>query len=106
MKYWVFLLILLLLASNGFWIYRLVDDAVTKMYTDASYDMANQMYRQSIVLSNLNLIGLDVDQAKEKIGKDIHGLDSFEKDGCLYVGQICLQISSNRTIEVIRGSNP
>ena len=106
MKYWIIGLVILLLSSNTFWIYALIDDAVTCMYSDASYDMTNQMYRQLLALSNLNLGGLSLEEAKSKIGKDIHGLDPFEKEGCLYVGQICLQIGKDNTVEVIRASNP
>ena len=102
MKYWIISLLALLLGSNAFWLYVFVDDSVTKMYSDASYDMAEQMHRQSLALSNLNLIGLSVGEAKEKIGEDIHGFEPFEKEGCLNVGQICLQIGENRTVEVIR----
>ena len=86
--------------------YGLVDDAVTGMYADASYELTEQMYLQSLALANLNLIGMSVDEAKEKVGSDIDGFDPFEKEGCLYVGQICLQVDSNRTIEVIRESYP
>ena len=68
--------------------------------------MTDQMYRQSLALSNLNLVGLSLEEAKGKIGKDIHGLDPFEKEGCLYVGQICLQIGKDNTIEVIRAPYP
>ena len=106
MRYWIVALIVLLVGSNAFWIYALVDDAVTCMYSDASHDLTDQMYRQSLALSNLNLIGATVDEAKEKIGKDIHGLDLFQKEGCLFAGQICLQIGANQTIEVIRAPNP
>ena len=106
MKYWIIGLVTLLLGSNAFWMYALVDDAVTCMYSDASYDMTDQMYRQSLALSNLNLVGLSINEAKGKIGKDIHGFEPFEKEGCLYVGQICLQVSENRTIEVIREPYP
>ena len=106
MKYWIIGLVTLLVGSNAFWMYALVDDAVTCMYSDASFDLTNQMYRQSLALSNLNLVGLSVDEARAKIGKDINDLDPFEKEGCLYVGQICLQIGSNGTIEVIREPYP
>ena len=77
MKYLIATLIVLLLGTNGFWLYAFVDDAVTCMYSDASYDMTDQMYRQSLAIANLNLIGLTVDEAREKVGKDIHGLDPF-----------------------------
>jgi hypothetical protein len=106
MKYWIIALVALLLGSNAFWMFALLDDAVTCMYSDASYDITNQMYRQSLALSNLNLVGLSVDEAKVLIGKDIHGFEPFEKEGCLNVGQICLQVSNSRTIEVIRELYP
>ena len=102
MKYWIISLVAILLATNAFWLYIFIDEAVTDMYTEANNDRTDQKYRQSLALSNLNLIGLSIDEAKDKVGKDIHGFEPFEKEGCLNVGQICLQISDNRTIEVIR----
>lgn len=106
MKHWIIGLTLLLLSSNAFWVYTFIDNAVTRMYSDASLDISNQMYRQTLVLSNLNLIGTSLEEAKTKIGKDIHGFEPFEKEGCLYVGQICLQISKENTIEIIREPYP
>jgi len=106
MKYWITALAILLLVTNGFWMYRTLDNGITLTYSDASLDLSNQMYRQSLALSNLNLVGATVEEAKALVGKDIHGLDLFEKEGCLYAGQICMQISTDRTIEVIREPNP
>lgn len=106
MKHWIILLVVLLVVSNGFWIFRFIDIAITETYTKATHELTDQMYNQLLVISNLNLVGVDVNEAKVKIGKDIHGLDLFEKEGCLFAGQICLQIGDNRTIEVIRGPNP
>lgn len=106
MKYWIIGLLILLLGSNAFWFSALLDNAVTCMYSDASLDMIDQMYRQSLALSNLNLVGLSLEEAKDKIGTDIHGLDPFVKEGCLNVGQICLQIGNDNTIEAIRAPYP
>ncbi len=106
MKYWITGLITLLIGSNAFWIFRLADNAVTDMYTDASSELTEQMYRQSLALSNLNLVGLTIEEAKIKIGTDINGGVLFEKEGCLYVGQICLQVSNNGTIKELREAYP
>ena len=83
-------------------VFSIIDDAVTCTYSHASYDLLHQMQQQSLILANLNLVGLTVDEAEELIGQDIHGFEPFMKDGCLYVGQICLEIGKNQTIEVIR----
>jgi hypothetical protein len=102
MKYWIIGLLALLISSNLFWVFSIIDDAVTCTYSHASYDLLHQMQQQSLILANLNLVGLTVDEAEELIGQDIHGFEPFMKDGCLYVGQICLEIGKNQTIEVIR----
>jgi|TARA_R110002012_G_C11222206_1_gene562822 hypothetical protein len=102
MKYWIISLALLLIGSNLFWFFSIVDDAVSCAYSDASFDLLNQMYEQSLVLSNLNLVGLPVNEAKVLIGRDIHGFEPYIKEGCLYVGQICLEIGKDQTIEVVR----
>jgi len=102
MKYWIIGLLALLISSNLFWVLSIIDDAVTCTYSHASYDLLHQMHQQTIVLANLNLVGQTVGEAQELIGKDIHGFEPFIKDGCLYVGQVCLEIGQDQTIEVVR----
>ena len=102
MKYWIIGLLTLLIGSNLFWIYSIIDDAVTCTYSKASYDLLYQTHQQALRLSNLNLIGLPVEEAREVVGKDINGFEPFMKEGCLYVGQICLEIGKDQTIKVVR----
>lgn len=89
---------MLLIGTNGFWIFALVDDAVTCMYSDASFDLTEKMYRQSVILANLELKGKSANEAVNLIGKDVYGLDPFIKDGCVYAGQVCVRINENNFV--------
>lgn len=93
-------LVLALFATNTFWAYRVFDLGVTLTYMEASFDHIRNQYEQMVVLSNLQLVGLSAEEAKERIGKDIRGLDPFVKEGCLWVGQVCLRLQDNVVVGI------
>jgi predicted metal-dependent TIM-barrel fold hydrolase len=95
---WVIVLAILLIGSNAYWLYNTVDFGITHSYLEASYEHEQKRAAQAIYLANLNLVGMHADAAKSRIGKDVSGLDSFEKEGCLYVGGICLRLDDNRLV--------
>lgn len=101
MKYWIIFLVVLLLGTNGFWVFVLIDDAVTCAYSDSSFELTEKMYRQSVVLANLELIGKTANEAVEIIGKDVYGLEPFIKEGCVYAGQVCVRLNENNIVEGI-----
>jgi hypothetical protein len=98
MKFWIILLVTLLLGTNAFWILSIIDDAVTCSYSDASFDTTLKMYNQTIVLANLDLKGKTAEQAISLIGKDVYGLSPFIKDGCVNVGQVCVQLNEDNVV--------
>ena len=106
MKYWIIGLVVVLLLTNAFWLFVALNYAVTNSYQADSRDYYQSNYLQALQLANKNLIGQSVDSAKKIIGKDLQGYDLIEKEGCLYVDQICLQIGKNKKIEVIREAYP
>jgi hypothetical protein len=59
------------------------------------------MYEQTLRLANLELIGLGADEALAKIGKDVYGLDPFEKEGCIYAGNVCVRLNEGRKVDGI-----
>ena len=93
------ILALLLIGSNLFWIYGIVDQGVTLTYTESSFESAQSSYEQLLILANKNPVGLSAEEAMAKVGKDIRGLDPFIKEGCLYFGQVCLRLDSKGVIE-------
>ncbi len=97
-------LILLLLASNVFWFYKLIDQGVTQMYSDSSVEYAESNYSQLVVLSNLNIVGKSAAEVMLLLPKDIKGLDPFIKGGCLYYSQVCIRLNSNNIVEGFGGN--
>ena len=82
------ILAVLLIGCNFYWMYRFMDQGVTLTYTESSNETAQSNYEQLLVLANAKLIGLSANEAIEKLGKDIYGLDPFIKERCLYFGQV------------------
>ena len=97
-KHWIILLIATLVVSNTYLAYIIVDNGVTMTYQESSFDMAQKSYEQTLRIANLNIISRNADDAIKLLGKDVYGLDPFEKEGCLYIGQVCLLLDENRTI--------
>jgi len=97
-KYWTILLIVTLVISNSYLAYIIVDNGVTMAYQESSFDMTQKSYEQTVRIANLNIIGRSADDAITLLGKDVYGFDLFEKEGCLYAGQVCLLLNENRII--------
>ena len=88
----------MLVISNGYWFYTTVDNAVTLHYAqDSARSSANRL-EQAIRLANLNVIGKSAEEVLQELTPDVYGLEPFEKEGCIYAGQICLMLSKNRTV--------
>jgi len=77
-----------------------LDQGVTQTYTEASSETAQKQYEQAVVLSNLQLIGLSSEEAIEKFGKDVYGLDPFVKEGCIWAGEVCLLLEGNKVSRI------
>jgi len=69
-----------------------VDQGISYSYLKASHDMLRNQYAQSIELANLELTGLPVEEALSRIGKDVYGFDPFVKEGCIWAGQVCVEL--------------
>ena len=92
-------LILLLLATNAFWLYGAIDQGVTLMYTESSYQYAQSNYEQLLTLSDKNLIGKSANEVMTLIPTANNGLEPHFKEGCLYYDQICLRLGPGNIIE-------
>jgi len=92
-------LVLLLIASNAFWFYGAIDQGVTLMYTESSFQYAQSNYEQLLALTDENLIGRSANEVITLIPVDNNGLEPFLKEGCLYYDQICLRLGPSNIIE-------
>lgn len=97
-KYWIVALVLLLLLTNAFWFYAIIDQGISFTYLEASRDSATQDLAETRRLANLDLIGRGADEAKALVGESLSGFEPFEKEGCLYVDQVCLRLSDERIV--------
>ena len=97
-KFWIVVLIALLVGSNAYWLVQAIDTGITMTYREASYDSTAKSYDQTIRLANLDLLGLSADEALAKIGVDSYGSEPFEKDGCIYAAQVCVRLDESRTV--------
>lgn len=104
-KHWIILLTALLVISNAYWVFVMIDTGITMTYREASFDLTEKTAEQAVRLANLNLIGMGADEALALIGKDVYDLEPFEKEGCLYAGQVCLRLDDNRVIVGIETAN-
>jgi len=99
----IIVLAVLLVGSNLYWFYRMMDIGISNTYREASFDTLRNSYDAAIGLANLNLIGMSADEAIETVFEAEVSEAAFEKsDGCLYVSEVCLQLDESRTVIEIR----
>jgi hypothetical protein len=104
MKVWkiiVFLLILALLGTNGWWFYRVLDAAATKKYDDLT------MYQRASELKQLMSMVPELCSDKSKneivaIARKSEDTEPFEKEGAVWVGWFGFQFNDkNKLVKVI-----
>lgn len=95
---WIIILVVTLVVTNAFWLFKLLDAGITMTYQDSSYELVQKQYEQTKILANMQIIGLGADQVMSKIGKDVYGLEPFEKEGCVVAGQVCIRLDSDRVV--------
>lgn len=87
-------LLALLLLSNAWWAYRLVDAAISQTYLRASFDTASEQLTQSLAL--LQVVAKPGATRTAIIAAARLPTDTiapFEKDGYVWVGQLGLQFN-------------
>lgn len=95
-KLTIIFLLLVLIGSNAYWFVAILDQGVTQAYTESSLEQAQKQYKQTAILSNLELNGLSSEEALRRIGKDVYGLEPFVKEGCIWAGQVCLRLENDQ----------
>ena len=99
----IIVLAVLLVGSNLYWLYQMVDIGISNTYREASFDTLRSSYDAAIGLVNLNLVGLSADEALAKISAAEVSSAVFEKsDGCIYVSEVCVQLDKSRTVIEVR----
>ena len=101
MKRTTAILVALLVATNGFWMYRIFDQAVTLTYLEVSVEDTAKAFRQAEALANLNVIGRTATEVVSMIETDVRGSEPFRKEGCLYVGSICLRLDDQDVVVAV-----
>ncbi len=94
MKWVIAILAAILVLSNGFWIYQLVDVGVTISYRNK--ELADNIRARDHLLAVLP--GLAAGKSKPEIVRIVSehsSSKSFEKDGCVWIGSIGLKFSQD-----------
>ncbi|WP_152560450.1 hypothetical protein [Arenimonas donghaensis] len=104
----IVLLAVLLLASNLWWAFRMLDAGVTHTYMGVSLEDNQVALAQVIAVANeasrVEATRESIVAAASQVETDI---DPFEKDGYLWVGRIGLRFSDNgRLQDVVRAWSP
>lgn len=96
------ILVLSNLGWIGAYINQSVDHGLTITYQDASYETVSKMLEQALVVANENLVGEPLSEVEALIKTDSYGSEPFIKEGCLYAGGLCLEISEDSKISKVR----
>ncbi len=94
MKWTITILVVVLVVSNGFWIYQLIDVGVTMSYRNKELD-DNAKTRDQLLAVLPQLAAGRSKQEIIRIVSEYTSLESFEKDGCVWIGWIGLKFSQN-----------
>ena len=94
MKMTIIILSLLLLVTNVFWLYITIDNGVTATYRE------QQFYEEQRTRVQLSKMFPEVSHALSKqqlvaIAEKQSGEESYEKDGCTWVGWLGFKFNSN-----------
>lgn len=98
LKIFMIFLILALVATNGYWILKTVDQAVTLHYAASSSNTSERQLKQAMHIANLRVIGMSADEVLKLSNLSLDGIPPFEKEGCVNVGLICLELNDARYV--------
>jgi hypothetical protein len=83
----IFVLTILMIASNLFWLYRVIDDGITITYQDQRINELEEVREQLMALLPVLARGVK-QEAITTIAGEVSGERPFQKHGCLWVGQL------------------
>jgi len=101
MKKWIFILLILLIASNGYWLSK------TKMF-GAFYDemeyktkLVGEVHGQLTKIANINVIGKDIEDVRKLLAPDVQVTKPSEANDCYFAGEVCLYVDSNGLVQTV-----
>lgn len=97
MKWIIALLLVLLIGSNVFWLYQVLDTGISLSYRDQQTYELEETRKQ--LMSLMPLVAINV--KKEEITKtasQFTDLEPYEKDGCTWVGWLGLRFGNNNEL--------
>ena len=93
-------LVILLLLTNAWWLYGAIDSGVTQKYEDQElYELRNSR-KQALGMLQEALQGRNKADVKS-IAEKFWDLESYEKEGCLWVGWYGFRFSEDGKLESI-----
>ena len=87
----------LLIASNVWWLFQTFDHAITDHYRDDQLGLTERALDNALLLAPLVAAGLERNALiaeAEQLFED----ESFEKDGCVWVGNLGLKFDDNHRL--------
>jgi hypothetical protein len=103
MKVAVVILGVLLLASNAYWLYQVVDSGVTLSYRDQQIYELNETRKQLMV----TFPEVAKNLTKEELiaaARNFTDLEVFEKEGCTWVGWLGFKFNENNKLKSVSPS--
>ncbi len=93
MKFTIAIRVALLLASNAFWLYREIDQGVTRSYQNQErFEVASRQVAASVVASEA-VRGKPKREAEALLKQLFPGEQIFEKDGALHTAWLTLPLT-------------
>ena len=97
MKLAIVILVILLLGSNAFWIYQIIDQSITLSYRDQRVYELDATTRQ--LVDTLMDVGETVPRGEMiEIATRHTQVEAFDKDGCTWVGWIGFRFNASNEL--------
>ena len=96
-------LVVLLVVSNAFWLYNSIDTAITLSYRDQQVHELDASLTQAQQLLPV-AFGSPGKESFVAAAMQILEQDSFDKDGCIWIGGLGFKFNENETLEHVSRS--
>ena len=93
----IIILCLLLVASNIFWLYSAIDSGVTRAYMGQQIYEADNSSDQAVGMLKKLLTGKTKSEV-QALAQEFSDIESFEKEGCLWIGWYGFKFSDTDTL--------
>ena len=93
-------LVILLLLTNAWWFYGAIDSGVTRKYIDQELNGLRHSKKQAVGMLKETLLGRKKEEVKS-IAEMYSDRESYEKEGCLWVGWYGFKFSQNDELQGI-----